>query len=581
MVELKVRHVKKYLLSLIFNCIFFNVNAQTVHFTNVSEQAGIHHQFKPYQGTFGGGATIFDFNNDGYDDIFLAGGTGDDKLYINNRNGTFTDIYKTSGLKTKTKYITQGAVTADVNKDGWVDIFITTITTDMPGNLVPRAENLLFLNNGNNTFKNATKDYGLDKFQTFSTGATFGDVNNDGYPDLFVGHYFKEYKGELNIMNDAMIVGSGQMASSQLLINKGGKYFADETEDYGIKFTGFCFGGMFTDFDNDGDLDLIVFNDFGYKSTPNRLYENLYPKDQFKEISKETNMKLPINGMGVAAGDYNNDGWMDYFFTNIRTNQFMVNGGSKKVFENVSLKIGTKYSFSSDSLGRYIPISWGCNFGDFDNDGDLDLFVSCGSLNPSAEPNPDFYFENNNGHFENKALEVGLLNRGIGRGSVIFDYDHDGDLDLLVVSQKPVSDASQIDEPTMLFRNDSPKGNWLEVSLKGLSADTRGLGARVMIVAGNQRMMREIDGGSSHESQSSSIAHFGLGNIKKIDSVIVTWVGGKKQFILHQPLNTILRITEAKAPTKWKIIIGVFAIVAIFIIFFYWKNVKRSIRKNG
>lgn len=561
-------------------CIFlhfiasFNANGQ--YFTDVSKGAGINHQFKPYQGTFGGGAAVFDLNNDGFEDVFVAGGMADDKLYLNNKNGTFTDIYATSGLKTKIKYVTQGAVCSDVNKDGFVDIFITTITTNNPKNLVPRAPNLLFLNNGNNTFKDATKEYGLDKFLTFSTGATFGDINNDGYPDLFVGNYFKEYKGELNIMNDAMIVGSGQMANSLLFINKKGKHFDEVTEDYKINFNGFCFGGTFTDYDNDGDLDLIVTNDFGYKATPNLLYENI-DGDYFKDVSKGKNMKLPINGMGVTVGDYNNDGWLDYFFTNIRTNQFMINKGADSPFFNNSMKIGTKFSFSSDSLGRYLPVSWGCNFADFDNDGDLDLFVSCGCLNPGVEPNPDFYFEDSNGHYINKAKEKGLLNRWIGRGSVVFDYDNDGDLDLLVVGQKPVSNMPEVDMPTVLYRNDSVKGHWLKVALKGTDGDTRGLGAKVTIVAGKQRMMREIDCGSSHESQNSTIAHFGLGNITKVDSIIVTWVGGKKQFIINQPVNKLITITEIKSTmSSGVLIIAIIVIIILGVLLYFLYRKKNS-----
>jgi enediyne biosynthesis protein E4 len=546
---------------------FLNASVNGQHFTDVSMEAGIAHQFVAYQGTFGGGATAFDINNDGYEDLFITGGMADDALYINNKNGTFSNIYASSGLKTKNKFVTQGAISDDVNKDGFADLFITTINSLDTANLVPRAMNLLFLNNGDGSFRNATSEFGLDEFLTFSTGACFGDINNDGFPDLFVANYFQNYSGELNIMNDAMIVGSNQMARSLVFLNKKGEKFVEVSEKYKIDFKGFCFGGTFTDYDNDGDLDILVNNDFGYKATPNFLYENRYPKPYFESVGKEMNMNLAINGMGTAVGDINNDGWLDYFFTNIRTNQFMVSQGRGKPFLNESLKHGTNFSFSSDSFGRYIPISWGCNFADFDNDGDLDLFVACGSLNPSVEPNPDFYFENIQGQFTNKAVEKGLLNRGIGRGSVVFDYNNDGALDLLVVAQKPVGEGLGTASSTQLFRNDSVSGNWLKISLHGLASDTRGIGATIKITAGNLHLIRTIDGGSGHLSQNSSVAHFGLGKNTVVDSVIVNWIGGGTQVLVAQHANTVLNIIQNKEAKRKNLktwLISAFTTIAIF-----------------
>nr|MBA4167585.1 CRTAC1 family protein [Chitinophagaceae bacterium] len=177
-------------------------------------------------------------------------------------------------------------------------------------------------------------------------------------------------------------------------------------------------------------------------------------------------------------------------------------------------------------------------------DGDLDLFVANGCLNPSLMPNPDYYFENINYRFVNKSQEKGVADRGISRGSVVFDYDNDGDLDLLVVNQKPISGNFGEPSRTILYRNDSAMGNWLKVRLNGVDADMNGIGARVRVVAGGLSMIREIDGGSSHLSQNSTIAHFGLGNAAMVDSVIVTWVGGKSQVLLKQKVNQTLNIRE-------------------------------------
>jgi len=513
-------------------------------FTEIARAAGIVNQFEVYEGSFGGGATAFDFNNDGFEDLFIAGGMAPDALYLNKGNGTFENVYEHSGLKTAMKYITQGAVSADVNRDGFRDLFITTITTKENKGKIPRAANLLFINNGNGTFRDATKEFGLDQLLSFSTAAMFGDVNGDGYPDIYVGNYFNEYSGKLSLIDDAIIVGSKQMAKGNLLINHQGKYFKDEYEDYGMTHKGFGFGGVFTDFDNDHDLDLIINNDFGYKNNSNRLLENKFPEKRFEDISEKMQMDLGMNAMGTAVGDYNNDGLLDYFITNIRGNKFMVNQGKGNPFIDKSDRLGTKINRIIDSDGAYQPVSWGANFADFDNDGDLDLFVANGCLNPFVEPNPDYYFENVNYRFINKSFEKNLVDKGVSRGSIVFDFDNDGDLDLLVVNQKPINNNYSNSSPTLLYRNDSVTGNWLKVQLAGVETDMNGIGSRVEVSVGKLKMIREIDGGSSHSSQNSVIAHFGLGQATEADTVRITWLGGKEQVLVHQRANQLIKITE-------------------------------------
>ena len=542
--ELRVT-AKLCLLLAVCNLSICGARAQA-KFTEVAKQSGITHVFSVLEGSFGGGATVFDFNNDGFEDVFIAGGIADDALYLNKGNGTFENVYARSGLKTKVKYVTQGAVSADVNKDGYRDLFVTTITTVPKANekQVPRAPNLLFINNGNGTFHDATAEYGLDKFLSFSTGAMFGDVNLDGYPDIYVGNYFEEYTSDIRLTLDAIMVGSKEMAKGFLLINHEGKYFTNEYEAYGLSYKAYGFGGVFTDFDNDHDPDLIINNDFGYKNTPNKFLENLYPEAKFVDLGDSLKMNLAINAMGTAVGDYNNDGLLDYYITNIKGNKFMVNQGKGKPFVDLSSFLGTRLNKITDKNGSYMPVSWGANFADFDNDGDLDLFVANGCLNPYVEPNPDFYFENVNGRYVNKSEEKGMADYGVSRGSVVFDYDNDGDEDLLVVNQTPVSASYANPSSTLLYRNDSPPGNWLKVQLTGIDGDKNGIGCRVEVTVGKLKMIREIDGGSSHASQNSVIAHFGLGTATVADTVRVTWMGGKEQVMVHQNANQLIKITE-------------------------------------
>lgn len=545
-------------------------------FFDVTANAGIDHQFKVYEGSFGGGVCVLDFDNDGWEDIFLAGGMNDDQLLRNNHDGTFSNIYKGSGLEASAAFVTQGAASADVNKDGFVDIVITTINSKVDKNEIPRAPNLLFLNDGNLTFHDATEEFGLSEMISFSQGASFADVNADGYPDLFIGNYFKEYQGKLHIMNDGIIVGSNQMSKAYLLINHKGKSFKDEYEDFGFTHKGFGFGGAFSDFDNDGDLDLIVNHDFGYKSQPNLLMSNQYPDERFLDVSKALDMNRKMNAMGVAVGDCNNDGFMDYYLTNIRANHFMVNQGNGKPFVNRAKDVGTAVNLIFDEKGRYMSVSWGANFADFDNDTDLDLFVANGCLNPNVAPIPDFYFENTMGKFVERAKGAGLYDYGIGRGSAVLDYDNDGDLDLLVVNQRAVDTGVEFASSTKLYRNDCATGNWTKISLRGTQSDTKGIGCRIEVVIDTLKMIREVDGGSGYLSQSSAITHFGLGSATLIDSVIVKWIGGEKQILIDQPINSWIEITQAprEFDSSLLVVLGVLAffIVSIVIVRRYVKR---------
>ncbi len=555
----------------------FAALAQTVPatpFKDITAQAGISHQFRVYEGMFGGGACALDVNRDGFEDLFITGGMNDDALYLNNGNrggkhAGFTNVYAQSGLTLSRGFVTQGVTAADVNRDGFVDLFVTTITTKgkkQPGGVprIPRAMNLLFLHTGNTSgtgpmFRNATKEYGLDQMISFSTGASFGDINADGFPDLYVGNYFSAFTGNLTYINDATIVSATQTAKGYLLLNRGGKKFEDVYADYGLTFKGFGFGGVFTDYDNDGDADLLVNHDFGYKRTPNLLLENQYSRQKFLDVAPKLKLDLPINSMGTAVGDINNDGRLDYYFTNIRFNKLMVSQGPGQPFLDQTGRLGL----------AYLAISWGANFADFDHDGDLDLFVANGDLNPNSIPMADAYFENQNGTFRENARALGLNDYGIGRGSVVFDLENDGDLDLLVVNQVPVLDYP-VPSATHLYRNDLANGNWLKVALKGLEAEMHGLGCRVEVVAGGRHMLREIDGGaSSHLSQNSTIAHVGLGSATVVDSVIVTWTGGKKQVLTNQKPNQLLVITEVPtaplSPWLWLWFGAGFGAVAVLV----------------
>ncbi len=538
-------------------------------FVDVTDSSGIQHQFKVYEGMFGGGICVFDMDNDGLEDVYLTSGMNDDQLYRNLGNGKFQLAFEGSGLELTRKYVTLGVAGADVNRDGWVDLFVTTLTSRVNPPDIPRARNLLFLNQGNGKFVDATEAYGLADLYSFSTGISFGDVNADGWPDAYVGNYFLAYEGELTYISDATIAGSNQTAKGYLLINEGGQRFRDAFQEYGLQHRGFGFGALFTDYDNDGDPDLLVNHDFGYKAFPSLLLENRFPRKRFRDVSVATGFDLKINAMGAAIGDLNEDGYFDYLVTNIKFNRMMMSQGKGKPYVNQAKELGMKT----------LAISWGANMVDFDHDGYLEVFVSNGDLNPYCTPMGNFYFENDKGKIVDRSVESGLKDYGIGRGSVVFDMDNDGDLDLLVVNQESVRPGYPVPSITRLYRNDAAKGAWLKVRLKGSEAESHGMGSRVILSVNGRRMMREIDGGgSSHLSQNSTLAHFGLGNATAVDSLIVVWTGGKKQVLVNVQVNQLVEVGEAKGDNP--VSIWPMVVAALFVAGFGWLIWRRRKRAS-
>ncbi|MDA8763050.1 CRTAC1 family protein, partial [Flavobacteriaceae bacterium] len=476
-------------------------------------------------------------------------------LYENNGDGTFKDVINGSGILKDSLIVTTGVSSADVNKDGYIDLLVTTITkqNNQPNNKNKMFSNLLYINNGDGTFSDLSSKYGIQK-RNFSTSSSFGDINADGYPDLFIANYFKEFyfddnplgSHRLSLLNNYSIQSNYETGHDELYINIDGKYFKDVSDLLVDAGKGYGFGGVFTDFDNDNDLDLFIINDFGETHEPNQLLVNQYPELRFENKSKEMKINFGLKSMGVGVGDYNNDNLLDYHVTNIFTGPFIVNRGEGLPFINLMNNVGTGISkIKSFNDNESVIIGWGSIFLDYDNDTDLDLFNSNGPINPMVIPIPNILFENKGRVFEVNE-KSGVMDYGIARGSVHFDYDNDGDQDIFVVNQRPVNDA--VYGKTMgskLYRNDSSNdNNWLKIKLKGKQSTTRGLGARIRIVCDDLSMIREIDGGSSHASQNSSIAHFGLGKNQKIDSITVTWPGGNSQSLKNVDVNKLIQIEE-------------------------------------
>ncbi len=513
-------------------------------FTEVSAQAGINHIFQVDLATFGGGAAVIDYDRDGWEDLYVTGGNVPDRLYHNLGNGTFEDVHPQAGFDRTREIHTQGVASADINRDGYPDLVVTTMSYNDPDRTI--APNLLYLNQGNGTFLDVTAAWGLENLRTNSMSASFGDVNADGFPDLFIANYYASAPSGISLYNGTTITNSFSPDRDYLFLNAGGRTFFDASQYYGLNHEAFGFEGLFTDYDNDRDLDLLILNDFGYSKTANLFYQNQFPDPNYLDRSESLVMNYGMNAMGIAACDVNFDGWMDYFVTNLSTSLFAVSDQNGTKFRNMGEAMGLAVTNIDDSLYQGIPVSWGANFFDYDQDTDMDLFVCNGALNPDIRLNPNLFFEFQEGQFVEVSRQKGLFDYRIGRGSVVFDYDNDGDMDLFVVNQEARNPSSVMPPARcLLYRNDAAQGNWLKIELEGVQATTRGIGARIEVIVGGKLLVREIYAGDSHMSQNSTIAHFGLGNAPGVERITVKWPGGHTQSLPDVAANQYLRIVES------------------------------------
>lgn len=514
-------------------------------FQNVTEDAGIRHSFEVFQGTFGGGAVVIDYNQDGWEDLYISSGQGKDQLYKNNGDGTFEEVSQQAGLNFLDSYVSQGATVADVNKDGWPDLFVATIA-NVVGEGFTEAPNILLINE-KGTFVDRSEEFGIVE-ETFSSSASFGDFNGDGFPDLYVCNYFEKYNGTLDDFHGPQQNGDAVPGIDLLYINDGGQGFIESSKALGVSRRGMTFQALWTDFDNDRDLDLIIINDFGYRRMPNLLFRNESPSNTFTEIAKEKEFDYGINAMGIGACDINGDGWMDYKITNISSSPFFINQGPNQPFQENADGLGSSFNTVRANGGFLVtPYSWGINFFDVDHDMDSDLYITNGCLNPNLAPNPNLMLENIDGTFSDRGFFSRTNDQSIGRGSVVFDYDRDGDLDLFVVNQNPYKedDIGVTFQGSQLYRNDTyTNHNWLKVQLIGTQSESSGIGSRIEAFVDDHLIVREIYGGSSHASQNSTIAHFGLADYTNLDSLIIKWSSGNTQVLYDVEVNQMLAVTE-------------------------------------
>lgn len=514
--------MKSGLLLLTFLLYYSTVEAQI--YREVSDSIGIQHVYNS-QMLMGGGCAFFDYDNDGDDDLYLSGGYARDYLYQNTGNGQFVEVGIAAGLASTANYYTFGVTTGDIDNDGDRDIFITTFVDEDQQGANLFHNNKLFTNNGNGTFLDESIQAGIVD-SSLSVAASFGDVNKDGYLDIYVVNYIAD-DGPLYDSTGQLNGIFSRGFPNFYYINNGNGTFRQEASTQGVADTGCGLAVAFTDYDNDNDVDIYIANDFGEWGRRNTLYQNQSLTNTLTDVSTTSGTDIGLFGMGIAIGDYDEDLDLDYYVTNLGRNVLLHNNGNG-TFADTTAYAGVENQYVDSVL---LATGWGCAFLDYNNDSYLDLFVANGQMEMPPgfrETHPEdpnkMYHNNGDGTFTDTTNHLQLDSKTIAHGMAYSDFDNDGDLDI-VVNVIDVAIPSDSTPHSLFYRNDGASSgqNWVQIDLQGTISNRDAYGSHVLVYAAGRVFLREVDGGSSHASQHSSIQHIGLGTITSVDSVAVIW----------------------------------------------------------
>ena len=520
-------------------------------FVDVTAKSGINfrHSFGEkelssiLEGT-GSGCAWFDYNNDGLLDLYVVSGRyvegltnhsapdGTDAtnhLYRNNGDGTFTDVTAQAGVPGKG--MGTGVTVGDFDNDGHQDIYVTGYNVA-----------ILYHNNGDGTFTDVTADAGVEN-PYFGIGAAFLDYDRDGRLDLFVGNY-------LRFVNSYRQYYPGDHSPghldydpefNRLFHNNGNGTFTDVTKDSGIGLqAGRAMGITVGDYDNDGWPDIYVAND----TMPSYMYHN-NRNGTFTNVAVEVNVAYGQNGeattaMGPIFGDYDNDGWQDLFVSDARFHRLFHNPGKAGgFFMDVTNEAGV-----GEVSGQYV--GWGDGFFDFDSDGWKDIFIVNGGLSWLIPMESALLRNNGNRTFTDVSTQAGSFfeKRQVSRAAAFGDYDNDGYLDAFITT---------LGDKGILLHNTPPSGkrnHWLTVKLVGTRSNRDGYGASLEAVAGGLHQYVQAISESGYLSQSDPRPHFGLGQHSEVDQLIIRWPSGAVQTLEHVKADQILTVKEPAGPQQ-------------------------------
>jgi hypothetical protein len=510
------------------------VQKKSITFTDVTTRAGIDfkytfgdYSYKNILESSGSGITVFDYNNDGLMDLYMMNGTyiegisdpegkkfrnTPDKLYKNNGNGTFSEVSARAGVDDTNWSMAAGAI--DYDNDGDQDLY-----------LLNYGPNVFFRNNGNGTFTDISASSGLrgpaklNGFTKWSIGVSFWDYNRDGRLDAMVGNFLAFDPAYYTPTTpDIMPQPSEYKGQASMLYEQGpdGK-FADVTRKNNLYYPDSkCMGLTVYDFDDDGDLDIFQANDHQL----NFMFRN--DNGVYKEVGVEIGVAANSQGIGTGSmhgsiGDIDGDGLIDILVADLDYGALYRNKGNG-FFEDITETSGIQGPLAGKG-------AWATAFFDFDNDGDLDIVSANGTAEELILQYPLLLENDGKGHFKDVGKEHGTYfsTKRSGRGLAVWDFDNDGDMDIIV---------SHVDlkATAVLLRNDGGNSNhWLGLTLKGKNGPASTIGAKVTVTAGGKKQVLVNQWATSYLSNNDSRLHFGLGNEKVIDILEIVWSDGNKE----------------------------------------------------